>query len=205
MTITEFLAVVRNATLRGTALDTQAASAFRQAIRFIERNYDLPYMRRIITADCTSEFSLTGTDARLLKTIQQLRWFDSDALRKSIVQIDPYELKSRETGVPAGYEYFTETASDGSVTITLLFDTEFEETTEVELLGYFYSNIDLTSPGNSSLWLVENAEDAVLARTMINLAPIMRDSAVLQMYQALWQESIGTLIGAVSSLEQSAR
>lgn len=207
MMISEFLAIVRGATLRGTALDTQAGNAFKQAVRFIERNYSLPYMRRLVTVSgVTSAITLTAADAAQLKSIQRVRWFDSDSQERQIVQIDPDQLVSREPGNdPAGYEFFTSTSALGVVTTTLTLDVPFETATDVEILAYFYSTVDLTLPSDQSLWLLEHATDAVLSRTMINLAPIMRDPTVLQMYQALWQENIGTLIGAVSEAEQGAR
>ena len=205
MTITEFLAVVRNATLRGNALDQQAANAFVQAVEFIEQNYDLPYMRRVITQSCTDSFVLTGDDAAQLKSIEELRWFDADSRKYRMKQISPDQLVSREAGTPQGFEYFTETTTAGATTVTLEFDTTFEETTNVSLLGFFYTKVDLTAPSVQNIWLINRAQSALLARTMINLAPIMRDPGVMQMYQALWQESVGVLIAAVSSLEQGSR
>lgn len=203
--ISDFLSTVRDATLRGSALDGQAAQAFVRAVEFIEQNYNLPYMRRTIEQSCTSEFTLTGDDAALLKMVQELRWFDTDSIKYQIRQVDPDQLLSREEGTPQGYEHFSTLDTSGAATVTLTFDTAFEEATTVTLLGYFYTKIDLTAPATQSVWLINRAQSALLARTMINLAPIMRDPTVLQMYMGLWQESIGTLIGAVSAQEQGNR
>lgn len=206
MNITEFLSDVRLATLRGTSLDAQAARAFVNAVRFIEQNYDLPYMRREVTESCTSAFVLTGVNAATLKTVQELRWFDGDGVKNRIHQIDPDQLVSRTLDDGArGYEFFTARDGGGNVTTTLQFDAAFTEATDVTLLGYFYSVVDLTAPSEQDNWLINNAHELVLARTMIGLAPIMRDPIVLQMYQQSWQENVGVLIGAASSLEQGSR
>lgn len=205
MTITEFLDVVRAATLRGNALDSQIGYAFRQAVGFIERNYNFPYMRSIITQSVTTGVLLTGDEAKYLKAIQRVRWQDSSGNWQSIVQIDPDQLVSDEGDNPSGYEYFETTDSTGAKTVTLTFDVAFEDATTVELLCYSYTEVDLGNPGNQGIWLINHAEDALLHRTMINLAPVLRDATVLQMYQQLWMESSKTLIGAADSLEQGAR
>ena len=197
---------MRGNTLRGNALDAQAARAFVRAVEFIEQNYSLPYMRRrLVPQACTTKYTLTGADAERLKSVEELRYFDGDGAKHRIQQVSPDEIVSNRQGISRGFEQFSSTDGGGVMTVELIFDAPFSPAQDVELQGFFYSTVDLSAPGDQSLWLINRAQSALMARTMINLAPVMRDTTVLQMYQALWQESIGALIGAVSEGEQAGR
>lgn len=205
MNITEFLDMVNRSVRRGDSLNTEIATAFVSAVRFIERNWNFHYMRRTLTQTVTDSVSITGTDAATLKSIQQVRWQDDSGVWYPIVQVDPDQIVSDVANFPEGYLYSESTDDTGAKTITLTFDAPFAEATEVEVIAHFFTQIDLNSPGNSGIWLLNHAEDAVLHRTMINMAPIMRDMQLLQMYNLMWQESQKTLMGMAAELEQGNR
>lgn len=204
-TLADFQTVVRGAVRRGTSLDVEIGTATRRAIEFIEKNFNLPYMRKKLTQSVTSSISITGDDGQYLKSVQFVRWQDSDGFWYWIRQIDPDQLVSNEGTTPSGYEHTIEADGLGALTHTLTFDAAFETATTVEVMIYRFTKVDLTNAGDSSIWLVNNAESALLARTMLNLAPIMREPQVMQMYQMLWQEEQKTLIGAADALEQGNR
>jgi hypothetical protein len=203
-TFADFQTLVREAVRRGNSLDIEIASASKRAIEFIEKNYNLPYMRRVLTQTVTNEAVIDGADGNLLKSVQYVRWQNPCGWQR-IVQIDPDQLLSAEGLWPAGYEHLISSDGVGNTTHTLRFDASFAEPTEVEILIYRYSSIDLTNPSDADLWLVNKAEGALLARAMINIAPIMREPQVFQMYQQLWQEEQKTLQHAVHELEQGNR
>jgi hypothetical protein len=204
-TFADFQAIVRAAVRRGDSLNVEIASAAKRAIEFIEKNYNLPYMRRVLEQTVTNEAVISGADGNLLKSVQYVRWIDSCGTWHRIVQIDPDQLVSNNGVVASGYEHLIESDGVGNITHRLVFDAAFATPTDVEILIYRYSRIDLTNPSDADLWLVNNAEGALLARTMINLAPIMREPQVFQMYQQLWQEEQNTLQYAVHELEQGNR
>jgi hypothetical protein len=204
-TLGEFQTIVRGAVRRGNSLDAEIATATKRAVEFIEQNYNLPYMRKVLTDTVTDEFVIDGTDGQTLKSIQIVRWEDSAGAWRRIVQIDPDQLLSTDGDHPSGYEHIISSDTLGVLTHTLEFDAPFTEATEVEVLGFFKTVVNLTNPSDASIWLVNNAEGALLARTMINLAPIMREPQVMQMYNMLWQEEQKVLIGAADALEQGNR
>jgi hypothetical protein len=204
-TLGEFQTIVRGAVRRGNSLDAEIATAAKRAVEFIEQNYNLPYMRKVLTDTVTDEFVIDGTDGQTLKSIQIVRWTDLGGVWRRIVQIDPDQLLSTGGEWPSGYEHIIASDTLGAVTHMLEFDAPFPEATEVEVLGFFKSVVNLTNPSDASIWLVNNAEGALLARTMINLAPIMREPQVMQMYNMLWQEEQKVLIGAADALEQGNR
>lgn len=203
-TFADFQTSVREAVRRGNSLDIEIASASKRAVEFIERNYNLPYMRKVLTQNATDEVRITGEDGNYLKSVQYVRWANPCGWQR-IVQIDPDQLLSAEGLWPAGYEHLVENAGVGNTEHVLKFDAPFETATDVEILIFRFTRIDLTNPSDANIWLVNNAEGALLARTMINMAPIMREPQVMQMYQMLWQEEQKTLIHAAHELEQGNR
>jgi hypothetical protein len=204
-TLSDFFATVSDTALRGNALDGAIPGAVKRAIEFIERNYNLPYMRKLETKTVTDEIVIDGVLGQNLKSVQAVRWQDSDSVWQKIVQIDPDQLLSSDGLWPAGYEHLVETDSAGVTTHTLRFDSAFEEATEVEILAWQLTPIDLENPSVADVWLVNQAQDTLLARTMVNLAPVMREPQLMQMYQQLYMEGIKTLVGSTDALEQGNR
>jgi hypothetical protein len=204
-TLADFYTLVNQSALRGTALDAQIPGATSRAIEFIERNYNLPYMRRTTTKSVTNELVIDGDDGQNLKSIQIVRWQDDDSNWRRIVQIDPDQLLSSDAEWAAGYEHFINTTTAGVTTHTLRFDAAFTEATDVEVMFWKMTRIDLTNPSAADVWLVNNAQDTLLARTMVNLAPIMREPQLMQMYQQLYMEGVKTLVGSADALEQGNR
>lgn len=203
-TLSDFFQVVNGAVLRGNALDNQIPHATRRAIQFLEQNYNFRYMRRLITKNVTSEVLLDGDEGLLLKKVEFVRW-DNCGAWQWIRQVDPDQVVSNEGLWPSGYLHFTETQSGGGLHQRLVFDAPFEAATDVELACYFFTKVDLLNPSDDTIWLVNNAENVLLARTMINLAPIMREPQIMQMYMTLFEAEIKTLVGADDALEQGNR
>ena len=203
-TLSNFYTLVSQSVLRGTALDAQIPGAVSRAVEFIERNYNLPYMRHTLTKSVTNEFVIDGDAGQNLKSIQIVRWQDQSAWRR-IVQIDPDQLLSSDANWAAGYEHFVNTTTAGITTHTLRFDAAFAVATTVEVMFWKMTQIDLANPSVADVWLVNNAQDTLLARTMVNLAPIMREPQLMQMYQQLYMEGIKTLVGSADALEQGNR
>ena len=204
-TLSAFYTTVSQAALRGAALDAQIPGAVSRAVEFIERNYNLPYMRRTLTQSVVGEVLISGTDGNTLKSVQIVRWQDSDSRWRRIVQIDPDQLLSSDALQPAGYEHFIESDNGGNQTHRLRFDAAFQAATNVEVMFWAFSRLDLANPSAANIWLVNNAQDALLARTMYNLAPIMREPQLMQMYSMQFAEAVKTLTGSLHELEQGNR
>jgi len=209
MTLSDFIAVVRSATLRGNALDAQIGPAIRRAVLFIESNYNMPYMRRKIDVavavdDTAVVLNDTTHQAGRLKSIERVRFNDGGDWYY-LKQVDSWQLVSNEAEAPVAFELTSTLSAAGATEVTLTFDSAWAEAQTLEIWGFWRTEIDLTNPSSAGIWLINNAEDVLLARTMMNMAPVMRDPQVLGMYQQLWMEGQQTLIAAVDAMEQGAR
>lgn len=207
-TVQEFFSTIRGVVRRGTALDSELPRVFRQSLRFIEQNYSLPYMRRrlyVTVAVDDEDLLISGSDGNMLKSIKMVRYQSSDGEFHRVKQVEPGDISSTDSdGNPIGYELYSEPQADGTQAWRLRFDTSWKEAVTLEIVLHVFTDWSGDEMAGN-IWLLNHAEQALLARCMLNLAPIMRDVAVMQMYQQLWLEGVGVMIAAASELEQDNR
>lgn len=206
MLVSDFFTTVSGAIRRGTALDAEIPGAFRQALQFIEQNYALPYMWKKSTlsvAAATREFVWSGTDANSLRNIRNIRWLNTIGEWNHLKQVDELDFRSTE-GTPEGYIMMTEMDTGGVQSRRFEMDAAFDEATSLTISAYHFTRWN-GDQAVGNIWLINNAESAIMARTMINLSPHLRDPQVMQMYQALWAESLIVLRAAAAAEEEANR
>lgn len=192
MNLGEFHTVVQTEANKGTTLSGVIPSRVRMAARWLERNYTLKYMEQYKKA------SLADGCVRLpntvIKTINFIRYY-KDSKWHYIKQIDPRQERTRETAFPTGFWI------DGVEAIR--FDAWPDEQLEVFIgvAEYTIWPTELTA----THWLLDNAEDALLAKTMMLLAPHARESRWLELYRDMMEGGIRTLLLADEELRQGAR
>jgi hypothetical protein len=205
-TVAQFFTTVRNAVARGASLDGSFPAALRTALRAVEDNYNLRYMRRMNTysvAKGDTTLTIYGDVATTLKTIRDLYYFDSAGFRKPLAQINPEQQLTNTGDYPVGFIMTQVQQIDGTVQVTLTFDAPFDAARTLTMHSFNYTGWT-GDTGAANLWLVNNAETLMLAGCMTYLAPIMRDTTLMQMYGAMYQKALGELLKAQDDLERGA-
>lgn len=203
-TLGDFKDLVREALKRGTSLDTYIPSRIAQAARWIERNKTYQYMRRWVSlgplnpdADNPHIISLYGLR---IKSLTALRYYDPNdtSLEEGerrfvdIALIEPKDRTTRKFGPPSGYWL------DGVSNIVL--DAIPEEAYEFE--GHVAQYSAWPTDDSARHWLIENAEDVLLAKTMDLFTPILRDVELKAIYDGQLATGLTTMHNAEEDLQQ---
>lgn len=198
-TVATLYADLRRACKRGNALDADFPSAFQRALSFIEANYNLSWMRQKRTkAVFIGDSSTTLADgAYKVKSIEKLGYMAADGSWVYLRQVDPGDFSST-VGPPAGF-IMTRAASGWA----LEFDAAWTENVTLSIWCYELTVWDGTETAEP--WALAHAYDAVFARTMLNLSPVMRDAGLLETYRVLWLEASTALINEDGERMQGAR
>lgn len=203
MQLSEFHTEVRRVARRGNALDDEIPGAVRRAARWIERNYTLKYMERYVefTVDLGAdhpealEFPYgTPIHPERVKSFNFFRWRREHSYLY-LTQMDARDWTPKEEGVPTHYWLA------GRDTIWLnRIPTE-------ALIGEISFNefSEWPTSGTATHWLLGNAEDALLAASMLELVPVMRDQRLEQHYAGKLPVLLRALIAADQDLRQTNR
>ena len=167
---------VREAAARGSTLDNIIPSVVRRAHVWLERNYTFAYMKQLMSV-------VLPEDARCMPLpprVKEIYWLRTspkatgkeDKLRY-LVRVDPIEISSASLGIPSGWwldsnEY-------------IFFDAQPGE--DVPLQMYFSRYTAYPSDNTEKTWLTDNAEELLIAQSMLHLAPFMRDETLVQFWQ----------------------
>ena len=189
--VSDLFAEVRGVAKRGTSLDGDLPYAFKTALAFLEQNYSWSYTLRvstIVVAANATHLDLADTATRRMKAPRKLGYQTDAGDWVYLQQVEPGRFSSGEGEFPSGY-VLTRTTTGWKFT----FDCTLSEQTTFTLYAYYYT-VWGGDETDTSIWAVNFARPALVARMMICLAPIMRDSAMQQMFTQLWLESITTLV-----------
>lgn len=201
MTLAEFHTQVQNELKRGTSQNALIPAWTKRAARWIERNYTLQYMRRFVSfstdPDAAEPRALPLPETRM-KQIDFMR-IVSDAGEALddyayLSKCDPQDVLGALEKQPTRYWL------DAYDYIWLDYTPDVIYGMEMSYSRY------TTWPTDTSEtpWLVDNAEDALLARTMLYAAPAVRMSAAMKAdYREMLQDGLQTLIGADRDLAET--
>lgn len=198
MKLSELHTLVSSAVARGTTLDATIPNFVRMAARWIERNRTYKYMERFgdFAFDTTADYPRRITfPTDRVKRFNFLRGVNSDGSFQNQKQIDPQELNSIEEGMPKSFWM------DG--VNYLVFDKTPDEDYAEEIAWEEYTA--WPTDDDSENWLLRNAEDLLLARTMMNLSPFLRDKKVADYWTELFQSSLITVNLADDELRAGSR
>lgn len=195
MNLETFHTLVRNSIARGTSMDDMIPLAVRQAVRWLERNYSLGYMHKFKTFTLLS----SGADPRIVampharvKAVKFLRLLLPTGQYAYLTQVMGQEVDSPEGDIPAGYWVEGE---------RLWLDTPPKEDFPAELLWVEYT--EWPTVGTAEHWLLNHAEDVLLAQTVLQLGPQLRDDKLMGLYKGLRDEGLRTLTLAEDERNQS--
>lgn len=201
-TLAQFKTKVSQAINRGDTLDAHIDTALQHAIEFIEQNNTLKYMERFVQFQIDPNLSqprAISLPDEFVKSFVFVRIVTPTANGGDfhfIDQIDPQDSKYYDSGIPDHYWV------DGVGYLWL--DRVPAELYEAEMLYNRYTDYS-TLTANSTHWLITRANGLLLAQTMIQMAPWMRNKEILQFYKELRGESLKTLLLADEEMRQSGR
>ena len=199
MNLGEMHDMVGGALARGTSLDTTEVPLFvRMAARKIERAYTFQYMDRFstFTFDADSDYPRRVTFANTrIKRFIFCRIADDNGLFQYQKKIEPMELNSIEEGVPNAFWL------DG--VNYLIFNKTPTEDYIAEIAWHEYTNWPTDT--SATTWLLLNAEDLLLAESILQGAAWIRDDKQLARWQGLRSEAFKSALDADSELRAGAQ
>lgn len=198
MNLGDFHEVVSSALARGTALDEQIPSFVRQAARWLERNYTFNYMKQFVGVSIdvseldTPRYIELG--AQVPKAIPFFRWVMGDGSYQKCDRVEASDQDSLTDATaalpPTGFWL------DG-VRRLVLNQTPTEDLEgELRLDRYTAWSTD----DDFEHWLIDYAEDVLLARTMIHLGARTKDRKLMEFYAPLFKDGITGLLLAEDEL-----
>ncbi len=198
MTLGELISLVSSSIARGTSLDAQIPNFIRMAARWIERNNSFKYMERFgqfsFNTEANEPRRMTLPTDRL-KRLEMVRGVYTDGSFQKQKHIEPVELNSIQSGMPKSFWL------DG--TSCLVFDKTPDENYVEELQWVEYTAWPTNAAAET--WLLLHAEDLLLARTMMHMAPFMRDQKLAAYWQELFTTSLNTVLHADADLRAGSR
>lgn len=194
-TLAEFKAIVSAEANQGTRLDSYIPTVIKRAAKFIERNYNFLYMERFeeLTLD------LSAASPRFVpwpgdqtKKINFVRYGEtvsgSDQIRYVFLHhVDPIDILSVKSGSPQGY---WQTGDETGARFLVLDQIGTEDLT-LEVHSVAYST--WPTADTAEHWLINHAEDVLLAQTMRMLSTYANEPDWFSAYKTMWTEGIRTL------------
>lgn len=193
ITLGQFHSLVSAELRRGTVHDAVIPDYVRRAARWMERNHTFQYMRRFqsltIDADATEPRAITlPCSSTLFKGITFFRLVPDDGDYIYLTKIDPRSVSTPEPdddGTPKAYWL------DGLDYIWL--DRAPEEDYNAEMYSVQYTDWP-TDTSVSTLWLLNSAEDVMIAQTILQMGPLLRDDQSMGRWKAIRDEALRTLL-----------
>lgn len=191
MQLSEFHDAVRGLCKRGTSLDGDIPGAVRRAALATERRFTFSHMREYVdntlAAGSSSIVNWSGLSLKRIKTVLSCRIVDGSTTDTIwIKREDERNFLDKPTEQP---RRFWQNKNN-----EVFFNSIADQTYNLKFRLALYSEWPTVLSAEPAL--LDEAEDLVMYRTMMNLAPIMRDPAIGSMYNQLWLTEIGALVEA---------
>lgn len=199
MLLGDFKTELRLAMKRGSSMDDQLDGFVRRAVRWIEQNYTLQYMRRVFRVlSVAGDDTIELPEGVAIKSIEYLRFVGSDGTR---IECRKGDLSDRAVDSPLPDRYSawpTRTLSPSVFWMdgvnALVFDRVFTESlTGIGMLAQYSDFPRLDHHGH---WLLDNAEGLLLRQCMIEFLLSARDDRGAQAYMLKRQEDVQVLLNA---------
>lgn len=195
-TLGEFLSNVQSVVRLGNRVDALILSATRQAMLWLERNYNFRYMK---TAEVVFFEATTGRGPYALvgmpKSVEGICVFDSITLTPSqIYWLDRIQLKDVDwfkTERPRAYEI----RNQKEVWLNSFPDKLYYGQAFYWTYSTFPSLTTSTMYSSAaSLWLVTYGEDVLLQQTLLQLGAMLKDEEMIAAARGLRDEALRTLV-----------
>lgn len=184
LTLGEFHTMVSDALGRGTSLDSIIPRRTEMAARWLERNYTLQYMRqwRVLEVDSSATYpyiiSLHDLQLKGIDTIRRRRVSEDDGtylFDRALKKVNPVDRESRPVGNPESYWL------NGLSSIILNSVPDEDMTFEAHIQSFTIWPASTNTTWTH--WLLDNATQLLLCRTLMTMVPRTRDPALWQTYK----------------------
>jgi hypothetical protein len=194
MLMSAFYTIVSGELQRGTSLDSIIPQKVADAVKFIERTHTFKHMERFVTftLDPTQDYPRTYSCPQGLKSVVFMRIVLSDGRFKYLPEVDPKDVLQTETKVPNAYW------QDGMDYFWL--DNTPDEEYDAELSANVYTT--LPAANVEAPWIINNWSDLVLAQTMVEFGPKIRDEKVIAYYKGQREEKMQGAVLADAELRE---
>ncbi len=195
-TLGEFYTIVRGALARGTSLDLKIPYTVRRAVKFIERNYSLKYMEKYgtVLVEAASEHpDEISVASPFVKSVIYLRYTDPYLQNyKYLGKIHAREQQRREYHSLTTRDFPQKYWQVGRNILRL--DIPVQDDIDFEIQWFEFTSWPVeNSEGLPAPWLIANAEDLVLAQTMMFFAPELRDPRLTEIWRGTRDEALKTV------------
>lgn len=182
LTLAEFKALVSDGLGRGTTLDSVIGTRIAMAVQWLERNYTFQYMRQWteLQALTSAQFPyIVSLHNMRIKGIELIRQRTSDnegghLFGRPLKRVHPGDRESRSAGPVESYW-------PNGVSSIILNSIPTEDLTFEAHIKQFTA---WGTADDFTHWLMDNATQLLLARTMMMLVPRTRDPKLWQTYKA---------------------
>lgn len=201
-TLGAFHTLVSDSLGRGTSLDSVIPRRVQMTARWLERNYTFQYMRqlRVLEVDSAATnphiVSLYDLEIKKIETLRR-RELDTDnsyLFSPPLSQTKPADRSSRPFGQPESF-WLNGVSS-------LIFNSIPDEDMTFE--GHFVLFTKWGTADSWTHWLLDNATELLLCRTLMALMPRTRDPALYQAHKAEFDLEIQSFNIAEEDLQSSA-
>lgn len=204
--VSDFLSSLQTELNKGASFSSLIAGHARRAHRWMERNYSYKYMERFVTFDFDPDsdyprvINLPGsgnviTSVMGFKSFNFIRIVNDDGSFSYLEYVEPTDIQSVGTGKPDafwldGVEY-------------IYFNQTPDEAYSAEMSYHQYT--DFPTDVDSTTWLLNNAEWAMICQAMVTLAGTFREPDVMASYKAMRDEELRTLTIADDELRDGTK
>lgn len=171
-------------------MDALIPGYVRRAALWMERNYSFQYMHQFYLLNIDLEVATTPRYVEwgpgVPKSILLFRWVNEDGEYTNLKRIDPRAQNALVSGTPSAYWL------DGIRRIVLATTPDENLNGELQLVKYTPWPAEETF----THWLIDRAEDVLLAQTLMLMATRLRDDRLIATWKATRDEGLDTLIRA---------
>lgn len=182
LTLAEFHALVSDALGRGSTLDSVIPTRVQMSARWLERNYTFQYMRQLreINVDSSAEFpyivSLYDLEVKKIESLRR-RTTGTDgsiSFGRPLSKVRPEDRSTRPLGEPESYWL-------NGVSSIILNSVPDED---MVFEGNFVLFTKWGTASNWTHWLIDQATQLLLCRSLMALMPRTRDPALYSAHKA---------------------
>lgn len=180
---------------RGTAYDAEIPDYVKEAALFIERNYTFQYMNRFstFTLDADAAQPRLITLPTRLKKDNLIRIVNADGTYGKLAKIDPQQQTALLTEPPTGYYL------DGDTRIWLAQIPDQDYSCEIFWTAFTTWPTDYSNEP----WLAANASDVLMAQTMVDMAPHLKDETLTALWGGKLTMHMKSLLDADLDLQEA--
>lgn len=197
MQLGEFHSSISTIIKRGNSVDGLIPGAVRRAVKSIERRLTFDYMkdyyRETLKFDESSIQNWTAIDKRRIKSIKSAKLISPDETASYwLKKDDERQIPGRPVSHPSSYWF--------SAAKEVHFDCFADRDHLIEFRIAAYTV--WPTQNSAEPVILDNHEDLVLYRTMMEMAPILRDNTMVGVYKGLYDDAIASAAEAEVEMEE---